>query len=230
MRVLLIEDDHVIARAIKKGLEQETLAVDVAYDGIVGFDLASSESFDAIILDLMLPGMDGTTLCKKLRNLKIHTPILMLTAKGQVEDRVEGLNSGADDYLPKPFAFAELLARVKALIRRPQRQTETSLSVGDLSLNTQRFEVTRGGKPIILSRKEFALLTYLMQHAGKILTKEAIINHVWEYDADILQNTVEVYIGYLRQRVDRAFPKKTPLIKTVRGFGYKIENTKMSNN
>ena len=230
MRVLLIEDDHVIARAIKKGLEQETLAVDVAYDGIVGFDLASSESFDAIILDLMLPGMDGTTLCKKLRNLKIHTPILMLTAKGQVEDRVEGLNSGADDYLPKPFAFAELLARVKALIRRPQRQTETSLSVGDLSLNTQSFEVTRGGKPIILSRKEFALLTYLMQHAGKILTKEAIINHVWEYDADILQNTVEVYIGYLRQRVDRAFPKKTPLIKTVRGFGYKIENTKMSNN
>ncbi len=230
MRVLLIEDDHVIARAIKKGLEQETLAVDVAYDGIVGFDLASSESFDAIILDLMLPGMDGTTLCKKLRNLKIHTPILMLTAKGQVEDRVEGLNSGADDYLPKPFAFAELLARVKALTRRPQRQTETSLSVGDLSLNTQSFEVTRGGKPIILSRKEFALLTYLMQHAGKILTKEAIINHVWEYDADILQNTVEVYIGYLRQRVDRAFPKKTPLIKTVRGFGYKIENTKMSNN
>ena len=230
MRVLLIEDDHVIARAIKKGLEQETLAVDVAYDGIVGFDLASSESFDAIILDLMLPGMDGTTLCKKLRNLKIHTPILMLTAKGQVEDRVEGLNSGADDYLPKPFAFAELLARVKALTRRPQRQTETSLSVGDLSLNTQSFEVTRGGKPIILSRKEFALLTYLMQHAGKILTKEAIINHVWEYDADILQNTVEVYIGYLRQRVDRAFPKKTPLIQTVRGFGYKIENTKMSNN
>ncbi|OGG13071.1 DNA-binding response regulator [Candidatus Gottesmanbacteria bacterium RIFCSPHIGHO2_01_FULL_39_10] len=226
MRILLIEDDHTIARAIKKGLEQETWAVDVAHDGIVGFDLASSESFEVIILDLMLPGMDGTTLCKKLRSQKIHTPILMLTAKGQVEDRVEGLNSGADDYLPKPFAFVELLARVKALTRRPQRQTETSLSVGDLSLNTQSFEVMRGGKPIILSRKEFALLAYLMQHAGKILTKEAIINHVWEYDSDILQNTVEVYIGYLRQHVDRAFPKKTPLIQTVRGFGYKIEKTK----
>jgi len=226
MRILLIEDDHTIARAIKKGLEQETWAVDVAHDGIVGFDLASSESFEVIILDLMLPGMDGTTLCKKLRSQKIHTPILMLTAKGQVEDRVEGLNSGADDYLPKPFAFVELLARVKALTRRPQMQTETSLSVGDLSLNTQSFEVMRGGKPIILSRKEFALLAYLMQHAGKILTKEAIINHVWEYDSDILQNTVEVYIGYLRQHVDRAFPKKTPLIQTVRGFGYKIEKTK----
>src|SRR3989344_4169238 len=133
MRILLIEDDHTIARAIKKGLEQETWAVDVAHDGIVGFDLASSESFEVIILDLMLPGMDGTTLCKKLRSQKIHTPILMLTAKGQVEDRVEGLNSGADDYLPKPFAFVELLARAKALTRRPQRQTETSLSVGDLS-------------------------------------------------------------------------------------------------
>lgn len=222
MRILLVEDDHKIAAAVKKGLEQETFAVDVAFDGQTGFDLASSEHFDVIILDWMLPIMDGLTICKKLRSQKIHTPILMLTAKAQIEDKVNGLNSGADDYLAKPFSFAELVARVNALTRRPQQRLSEKLTVGDLTLNTLNFEVKRNGKLINLSRKEFALLTYLMQHPNTILTKDQIINHVWEYDSDVLPNTVEVYIGYLRSRIDKAFPKKPVLIHTVRGFGYKI--------
>lgn len=222
MRVLVVEDDHTIARAIKKGLEQETHTVDVAFDGSDGYDLASSEEFDVIILDLMLPGMDGLTICKKLRGSLIHTPILMLTAKGRVNDKVSGLESGADDYLSKPFAFAELLARLKALLRRPHVQIEEKLTVADLILNTHAYEVKRADKKLILSRKEFALLEYLMRNPDKILSKEQIINHVWEYDADILPNTVEVYIGYLRNKIDRTFKQKPALIHTVRGFGYKI--------
>lgn len=222
MRLLVVEDEHKIAGSIKKGLEQESHTVDVVYDGVAGFDLASSEQFDLIILDLMLPGMDGMTVCRNLRKAGNHTPILMLTAKGQVEDRVEGLNAGADDYLPKPFAFAELIARVRALARRPRTTVAEVLTVEDLTLNTRTFEVQRGGKQIQLSRKEFSLLEYLMRHPQTILAKDQIMNHVWEYDSDILPNTVEVYIGYLRSRIDRAFPKKPPLIHTVRGFGYKI--------
>ncbi len=222
MRILVVEDDHTISRAIKKGLEQESFAVDVVYDGETGFDLASSETFDVIILDLMLPKIDGITLTKKLRKLNIHTPILMLTAKAEIDDRVTGLNSGADDYLTKPFAFVELLARVKALVRRPSQQIPEILTVADLTLNAISYEVKRAGKPVVLSRKEFALLSFLIQHAGKIVTKDQIINHVWNYDADILPNTVEVYIGYLRQRIDKVFPNKPPLIHTARGFGYRI--------
>lgn len=222
MRVLVVEDDHTIARAVKKGLEQETHAVDVAYDGSEGYDLASSEEFDVIILDLMLPGMDGLTICKKLRKSLIHTPILMLTAKGQVNDKVSGLDSGADDYLAKPFAFAELLARLRALSRRPHVQIEEKFSVADLNLNTHTYEVKRADKKLSLSRKEFALLEYLMRNPDKILTKEQIINHVWEYDADVLPNTVEVYVGYLRNKIDKSFKQKPALIHTVRGFGYKI--------
>lgn len=222
MKILLVEDEHKIAGSIKKGLEQELFTVDVAYDGEKGYDLASSETFDAIILDRMLPGLDGMEICKKLRTQKNHTPVLMLTARGQVEDRVEGLNAGADDYLPKPFAFAELLARVRALTRRPQQTVDETLTIADLTLNARSFVVTRAGKPVSLSRKEFALLAYLMRHPEKILTKDQIINAVWEYDADVLPNTVEVYMGYLRQRIDRAFPRSKPLIHTIRGFGYKI--------
>jgi len=220
MRILVIEDDHRIATAIKKGLEQEAFAVDLAYDGETGFDLAAAESFDVIILDVMLPKMNGVTLCKKLRAERIHTPILMLTAKGQVDDKVAGLNSGADDYLAKPFAFAELLARIRALSRRPKSRIMETLTVADLELNTINYEVKRNGKLISLSRKEFALLEFLMRHANTIVTKDQIMNHVWEYDADILPNTVEVYIGYLRNRIDKPFT--TQLIHTVRGFGYKI--------
>jgi len=216
----VIEDDHRIATAVKKGLEQEAFAVDVAFDGEVGFDLASTETFDVIILDLMLPKLDGISLTKKLRAENIHTPILMLTAKGQVDDKVAGLNSGADDYLAKPFAFTELLARIRAMSRRPTSRIAEILTVADLELNTINYEVKRNGKLITLSRKEFALLEFLLRHVNTIVTKDQIMNHVWEYDADILPNTVEVYIGYLRNRIDKPFA--TQLIRTVRGFGYKI--------
>lgn len=218
----MVEDEHKIANAIKKGLEQEAFAVDVAYDGATGYDLASTEDYDVILLDLLLPGMNGIEVCKKLRTDKIHTPILILTAKGQLEDKVAGLNSGADDYLVKPFAFEELLARVRALIRRPKESIAMVLVYEDLSLNTLTFEVKREDKVIGLSSKEFSLLEYLLRHPKQIFTKEQIIGHVWNYDADILPNTVEVYIGYLRNKIDRPFPRKPALIHTVRGFGYKI--------
>src|SRR3989337_2634229 len=219
MRVLIVEDEHKIANSVKRGLEQEGFAVDVIYDGTEGYDMASTEEYDAIILDLMLPGMDGVTLCKKLREERKHTPILMLTAKGQIQDKVGGLNSGADDYLVKPFAFEELLARVRALTRRSQNGGEAKLRTGNLELDTIGFEVKRSGKQVFLSRKEFALLEYLMRNSGKILTKDQIIAHVWDYDADILPNTVEVYIGYLRKKIDLDFPKSKSLIQTISGFG-----------
>ncbi len=220
MRILVVEDEHKIASSLKKGLEQENLAVDLAFEGKDGLDLAETEDYDLIILDRMLPGMDGIEICKFLRAEKIHTPILMLTAKGEIDDRVEGLNAGADDYLVKPFAFEELLARIRSLTRRPKVLLSTTLTVNDLSFNTTSFEVKRAGKLIQLSSKEFALLEYLMRNAGKVVTKEQIISHVWDYDADVLPNNVEVYIGYLRAKIDKDFKK--PLIQTIRGFGYRI--------
>jgi len=223
MRILIIEDEHKIANSIKKGLEQESYAVDIAYDGEQGFDLAATEDYDVVILDLMLPKMDGMKICQKLRKEEnIHIPILMLTARGQLDDKVNGLNAGADDYLVKPFAFVELLARIRALIRRPQNSLSSVLKARDLTLNTLTFEVKRAGKQIKLSKKEYALLEYLLRHKDKILTKDQIINHVWNYDADVLPNTVEVYIGYLRNKINKPFKNKKPLIQTVRGFGYKI--------
>lgn len=224
MRILVVEDEHRIANNIKKGLEQERYAVDVAYDGTSGFDLASTEDYDIIILDLMLPGMDGLAVCRELRKQGIHTPILILTAKGQTADKVTGLDAGADDYLTKPFSFTELLARIRAITRRPKNALDSILKVGGLELDTLEFTVKRDGNAITLSNKEFTLLEYLMRNPGKILTKNQIINHVWDYDADILPNTVEVYIRNLRSKIDLPFGDKAPLIRTVRGFGYKIEN------
>lgn len=222
MRILVVEDEHKIANSLKKGLEQEYYAVDVAYDGTSGFDLAASEEYDLIILDRLLPGIDGAEICKKLREKQIHIPILLLTAKGQIADRVEGLNAGADDYLTKPFAFEELLARVKALTRRPRELVGSILTVNDISLNTMSYEVKRADKIISLSSKEFSLLEYLMRHANKVITKDQIINHVWDYEANILPNTVEVYIKLLRNKIDKPFKNNKPLIQTIRGFGYKI--------
>jgi len=222
MKILVVEDEHKIANSIKKGLEQEGFAVDVAYDGNAGYDFASSGEFDVIVLDLMLPYLSGIDICKNLRKEKIQTPILILTAKGELDDKVVGLNSGADDYLVKPFAFAELLARIKALGRRPKDALGTTLSVEDLKLDTVNYTVKRAEKNIILSRKEFSLLEYLMRHQNMILSKDQIINSVWNYDSDILPNTVEVYIGYLRNKIDKPFPNQKPLIQTIRGFGYKI--------
>lgn len=226
MKILVIEDEHKIANSIKKGLEQESYAVDVTYNGQDGFDLASSAEYDVIVLDLMLPDMDGMEICHNLRQEKINTPILILTAKGQLEDKVKGLNSGADDYLAKPFAFSELLARIRALSRRPKNNLGPVLKFENLSLNSVTFEVKRGNNQIILSKQEFALLEYLLRHAGQILTKDQIINNVWNYDADILPNTVEVYIGYLRNKIDKPFKNKSNLILTLRGFGYKIGKEK----
>jgi DNA-binding response OmpR family regulator len=222
MRILIVEDEHKIANSIRQGLSQESYAVDVVYDGTKGYDFASTEDYDLLILDRMLPGMDGMTICQKLREKQIHTPILMLTARGQLEEKVSGLDTGADDYMTKPFAFAELLARVRALARRPKVSTGSILKVTDLTLDPVNFTVARGETHIALSNKEYSLLHYLMQHKDKIITKEQIINHVWNYDADVLPNSVEVYIKHLRDKIDKPFPHFPNLIHTVRGFGYKI--------
>ena len=223
MRILIIEDDHKIANAVKRGLEQETFAVDTSYDGKDGLSSALTFEYDLIILDRMLPELDGMKVCEMIRKEKKALPILMLTAKDKVSDRVDGLNAGADDYLIKPFAFEELLARVRALLRRPQNLHNATLAIGDLTLDTTKFEVKRENKTIELSAKEFALLEYMMRNPSRILTKDNLISHVWDYDADILPNTVEVYIGYLRNKIDKPFENRTPLIKTVRGFGYRID-------
>jgi len=222
MRILVIEDEHRIANNIKKGLEQEKYIVDVAYEGNYGYDLAEGEEYDLIILDLMLLGLDGLTICKNLRAENKQTPIIMLTAKSQIQDKIKGLESGADDYLSKPFSFEELLARIHALLRRPNKILSNNLSVSDLTLNTNQFTANRDNVEIKLSNKEFALLEYLMRNSGLTLTKEQIISHVWNYDSDVLENTVEVFIKSLRQKIDKPFTKLKPLIQTIRGFGYRL--------
>ena len=222
MRVLIVEDEHKIARALKKALEQENHAVDVAFDGDEGHAMATTEPYDIAIIDRMLPGeYDGLGIVKAMREAKVHTPVLFLSALGSISERTAGLDAGADDYLVKPFALEELLARVRALLRRPTEQQATILSAGDLALNTVTYSVERGGKPIQLTSKEFALLEYMLRNQGRPLSKDVIISHVWDYDADILPNTVEVYIKYLRNKIDAPF--KSSLIHTARGFGYKLE-------
>lgn len=223
MRILVIEDEPKIAQAVKQGLELKGFAVDMVHDADAGLSYGMDSDYDVIVLDRMLPGsMDGVELCRKLRAEGISTPIIMLTARGTIGDRVEGLNSGADDYLVKPFSFDELTARVRALLRRPPTQVGTDLQVGDLTLNTENYEVKRGDTPIKLSHKEFALLEYFMHHPDQVITKDMLISHVWDESADILPNTIEVYVGYLRNKIDRPFPKQKPLLHTLRGFGYKL--------
>ncbi len=222
MRILLIEDEHKIARALKKALEQESYAVDVAYDGDEGYAMATTEPYDAAIIDRMLPGSyDGLAIVSAMREAKIHTPVLLLTALGSVGDRTKGLDKGADDYLVKPFALEELLARVRALLRRPAVQHPAILRVGDLTLDTINCLVMRAEQAISLTSKEFAILAYMMRNPNRPLSKELIMAHVWDYDADILPNTVEVYIRYLRAKIDDPFD--TSLLHTMRGFGYKIQ-------
>ncbi len=224
MKILLIEDDHRISSSVRKGLEQESFIVDVAFNGETGLDMALGNGFDVIVLDLMLPLMDGLEVCKQLRLKNNETPVLMLTAKSEISDKVTGLNIGADDYLAKPFSFDELLARVKALGRRSRNTSSEVITIGDLQLDTNTFVVKRANQQIELSKKEFLLLEFLMKNKNKTVTKDQIINKVWEFDTDILPNTVEVFIGYLRNKVDKPFKKSGLLIKTVRGFGYKIED------
>lgn len=222
MRILLVEDDVAIARSLKEGLEDEAYAVDVAHDGDGGYRTATADDYDVIILDVMLPEMNGYEVCRALRKDGNQTPILMLTARDAERDIVEGLDMGADDYLAKPFSFEVLLARLRALLRRPNEKLEEVLRVGDLTLDPSLKKVTRASEEISLTAKEYAVLEYLMRNAGKVLSKEQIISHVWGFDADVLPNNVELFIMFLRRKIDKPFGSK--LIHTVPGFGYKLED------
>ena len=221
MRILLIEDDIAISRLLKEGLEDESYAVDVAHDGSEGYRTAVADEYDVIILDIMLPGMNGYEVCRALRNDGNKTPILMLTARDTERDIVEGLDTGADDYLAKPFSFDVLLARIRALLRRPNEKLEEILQVGDLKLDPSSKKVTRASQEINLTTKEYGVLEYLMRNKGKVLSKEQIISHVWDFDADVLPNNVELFIMFLRRKIDKPF--KSKLIYTVSGFDYKLE-------
>jgi len=222
MKILIVEDEQKLAKALKRGLEQEAFAVDIEFESDSGLAAAETGNYDLFVFDRMLPGtLDGVGIVERLRAQHVVTPVLFLTAKDAVHDKVTGLNAGADDYLVKPFAFDELLARIHALLRRPSSEPQTSLSCDDLVLEPHTHTVTRAGKPIELTAKEFALLEYLLRNKGTIVSKDSLMDHVWDFDADILPNTVEVYIGYLRNKIDRPFPGND-LIHTRRGFGYKL--------
>lgn len=220
MKILIIEDDKEINEALKEGLEDESYAVDSCFDGEDGYHTAMAEEYDLIILDVMLPSMNGFEVCQKLRAEKNTTPILMLTARGQSQDVVKGLDYGADDYLPKPFNFEVLLAHMRALLRRPAQKLDEVLRVADLVLDPSTKNVSRAGDEIKLTSKEYAVLEYLMRNEGKVLSKEKIISNVWDFDADVLPNNVELFIMFLRNKIDK--PYKQKLIQTVPGFGYKI--------
>lgn len=214
----MVEDEIKLGRAIKRGLEQEGYAVDLVHDAGDGQAYAESEDYDVIILDRMLPGgQDGLDICRKLRQRGSNTPVIMLTARDAVPDRIQGLDDGADDYLIKPFAFAELIARIHALGRRPKEVIDTELQFGNITLHTNQKAVLVDGKPVQLSKKEFALLEYFAHHPNQILSKQQLIQHVWDFDADILPNTVEVFVRSLRQKLG------PDVIETVRGFGYRLK-------
>lgn len=222
MRILVVEDEVKIANALARALRGQGYAVDVEHDSDAGYAMASTEPYDVLVLDRLLPGeYDGVGMLKKLREEHIDTPVLLLTALGSTEQKTEGLDAGADDYLTKPFSIDELLARIRALLRRPAVQQDTILKAGKLSLNTSLHEASYDDHPLELTVRELALLEYLMRSKGRPVSKEQIISHVWDFDADVLPNTVEVYIKYLRQKIDSRF--NTQLIKTVRGVGYKLE-------
>ena len=220
MRLLLIEDDQEAARLLARGLREEGWVVDVAHSGESGDEMASVNTYDAIVLDWLLPDRDGVVICRDLRKRGLHVPILLLTARDAVDDRVLGLNAGADDYLTKPFAFAELLARLHALLRRSDLTRPVLLTVEDLILDPIGHVVTRAGVPISLTPKEYAILEALMRHAGEVVSRVHLGERVWEHDLDSLTNLVEVHISNLRRKIDRS--DLLPLIHTVRGFGYRL--------
>jgi two-component system copper resistance phosphate regulon response regulator CusR len=220
MRILVVEDEKRIADFLGRGLESAGYAVDVAGDGAAAFELIHATDYDLIVLDLMLPDMDGLRLLEKVRNRKISPPVLILSARAAVDDRVRGLELGADDYLVKPFAFVELLARVRVLLRRGQPMPER-LQVGDLVLDCIRRKVTRAGELIDLAPKEFSILEYMMRNRGRPLSRTMIVEHVWDMDYDGLTNIVDVYIRHLRSKIDDRWPAK--LIHTVRGIGYMLD-------
>jgi DNA-binding response OmpR family regulator len=220
MRVLVVEDEKGVASFVKKGLESEHYAVDVVAEGEEARFMAEEFDYDLLILDLNLPGIDGLEVLRQIRAKKPSVPVLVLTARSRVEDRVKGLDWGADDYLTKPFSFSELSARSRALLRRSSRPTELTLSVDDLEVNRVERIVKRGGRRIDLTPKEFTLLQYLMRNAGRRVTRAMIIEHVWNFSFDTMTNVVDVYINYLRKKVDEGFARK--LIHTVRGVGYQV--------
>jgi heavy metal response regulator len=218
MRLLVIEDEKKVANFIRKGLEEEHYAVDTAYDGEVGLFMAETNEYDLIVLDLMIPKIDGIEVLKRIRGNKINVPVLVLTAKATVEDIVKGLDTGCDDYLTKPFEFVEFLARIRALLRREKIDKEPILKVADLTLSLVTHKVMRKGKEIELTSKEYALLEYFMRNPEKVLTRTMISEHVWDYHFDSLTNVVDVYVNYLRKKIDKDF--ETKLIHTLRGVGY----------
>lgn len=224
MKILVVEDEHRIAQSLKAGLVDEGYAVDVVFDGDEGYLSASGDDYDTIVMDVMMPGRSGIEVARQLRKDGDHTPILLLTAKSRSRDVVEGLDAGADDYLPKPFSFDVLLARIRALLRRPSEAQDTELSVDNLKMDVATRRVERDGQELQLSSKEYAILEYLLRNKGRIMSKDMIISHVWDFDADVLPNNVEVFITYLRNKVDRPFKKQRQLIQTVRGFGYVIKD------
>jgi len=221
MKLLVIEDDRTAAAYIAKGLTESGYVVDQAFEGRDGLFMASSSGYDALIVDRMLPGMDGLALIAALRAAEVRTPVLILSALGAVDDRVKGLRAGSDDYLVKPFAFAELLARIEALLRRgPPVQTTTKLKVGDLELDLLARAVSRQGRPIELLPREFSLLEFLMRHAGQVVTRTMLLESVWDYHFDPQTNVIDVHISRLRQKVDKGFAH--PMLQTVRGAGYRL--------
>lgn len=223
MKLLVVEDEVKLGRAVKAGLEQDGYAVDLLHTADDGLAYAETENYDVILLDRMLPGgQDGLDICRSIRAAGNTTPVLMLTAKGELEDRVTGLDDGADDYLVKPFEFEELLARVRALVRRPKQAVGLTITVGDLAIDTATKRVKVAGKAVKLSKKEYALLEYLAHHPDQVSSKDQLIEHVWDFDADILPNTVEVFIRSLRKKIDR--PEQPSFIDTIRGFGYRLRS------
>lgn len=220
MRVLIVEDERRLSNIIKKGFMEDGFAVDQAFDGEEGQYLAENEQYDLIVLDIMLPKLDGLQVCKELRKKNIKTPVLMLTAKSATEDKVAGLDSGADDYITKPFSFVEFRSRVHALIRRSHQETSPVLSVDDLIVDPLKHVVSRGGKIITLTPKEFAVIELMLRHKGEVVSRTMIIEHVWDYNFDGMSNVVDVFVGTLRKKIDTG--AKVKLIQTVHGVGYKI--------
>ncbi len=218
MRILLVEDEKKIANFIERGLKEDHYTVDVAYDGAKGLFLAEINVYDLVILDIMLPLKDGLSVCKELRSKNINVPVLILTARDSVEDKVSGLDSGADDYLAKPFAFDELLARIRALLRRNKVSKTDKLQIADLELDQVAHKVKRAGKELSLTSKEYTLLEYLMLNPNQVITRTMISEHVWNEDFDSFTNVIDVYVNYLRNKIDKGFKKQ--LIHTVRGTGY----------
>jgi two-component system OmpR family response regulator len=221
VRLLLVEDDAKLARAVGRGLRHEGYAVDIAVDGDAGLVQAGIYDYDGILLDVMLPGRDGLEVCRELRRRECWAPVLMLTARGQVGDRIIGLDVGADDYLPKPFDFGELLARLRALLRRTPAERPALLEVGDLVVDPATHEVTRAGTPVTLTAREFAVLEFLARHPGQAVTRTRLLDHVWDENYEGSTNIVDVYVGYLRKKLEQPFDRA--LIRTIRGVGWSLD-------